>query len=268
MNRINKKFKDLQIKNKKAFISYITAGDPNIDLTEDIILSLIKSGVDIIEIGIPFSDPLADGPTIQKAIERSLKNGCSVKKVFSLTKNLRKKTKDIPFIFMTYYNIIFSYGIENFVREAKKNGADGIIIPDLPLEEAQEILNITKKEDFPLIMLVAPTTSNIRLKKIISISDGFIYYVSLTGVTGTRTVLPTKIKENINKIKNITKIPLCVGFGISNEDQAKKISNLSDGIIVGSAIIKIIENNLNNKTLMIKKIEQFSKKIAKTVHKN
>ena len=266
MNRIDEKFKELKKKNKKAFITYITAGDPDIKTTERIVYALDAAGADIIELGIPFSDPLADGPTIQQAVKRALDAGLKVKDVLKVVKKIRAKVQ-VPLVFMTYYNIVFSYGVKKFIKDSKAAGADGIIIPDLPMEESQEILKIAKKEEFDLIMLTAPTTPPARFKRIASQSEGFIYYVSLTGVTGARKTLTHHLSQTVKKLKKLTRKPVCVGFGVSSAKQAQEVAKASDGVIVGSAIIKIIEKNLKNKERMIAEIGKFAKAIARAVHK-
>ena len=265
MNRIDKTFKKFKEDKTKAFIPYITAGDPDLKTSEKIICALHKSGADIIELGIPFSDPLADGPTIQKAMKRSLDNGCTIRKIMTMVKRLRH-TVDVPFVFMTYYNIVFNYGVKKFIADSKKAGVDGIIVPDLPMEESEDLLNICDRENFSLIMLTAPTTSIKRFRKIASSSRGFIYYVSLTGVTGARKQLSDKLKKVVKGLKKTTKKPVCVGFGISDPKQAKMVASSADGVIVGSAIIKIIEKNLHTKTGIIQEISKFAKRIAKAVH--
>ena len=218
MNRIEQTFKRLKKGKKKAFIPYITAGDPDIKTSETIAAALADSGADIIELGIPFSDPLADGPTIQKAIQRSLDKGCSVKKVFSMVKRLRGKIQT-PLVFMTYYNIVFNYGLKKFIKDAKGAGADGIIVPDLPMEEAGELKRAADNADFCLIMLTAPTTPVGRFRRIASASGGFVYHVSLTGVTGARKALSSRLSGEVKKYKRAVSKPVCVGFGISNAEQ-------------------------------------------------
>lgn len=266
MNRITETFKRLKKQKKKAFIPYITAGDPDMKTTKEIVSTLEASGADIIELGIPFSDPLADGPTIQKAVERSLKAGCTVKKVFSMVKALRRTVK-APLVFMTYYNIVFNYGVGKFIKDAKASGADGLIVPDLPMEESSELTYLADKEDFSIIMLAAPTTPPARFRKIAGSSRGFIYYVSLTGVTGVRKELSKRLKKDVKNLKKLTKKPVCVGFGISNPIQAKDIASSSDGVIVGSSIIKVIEANLANKKALTKRLEELTSSIAKAIHK-
>ena len=265
MNRINQTFKRLKKDGKKAFITYIAAGDPDIRTTKKIVLSLARAGADIIELGIPFSDPLADGPTIQKATQRSLKAGCTVRKIMAMVKDIRREV-DTPLVFMTYYNIIFNHGIVRFIRDAKACGADGVIVPDLPMEESGELTKVGDKEDFSVILLAAPTTPLERFKKIASRSRGFIYYVSLTGVTGARKKLSAKLKTEIKILKKLTEKPVCVGFGISNPSQARDIAKAADGVIVGSAIIKVLEKNLGNKKNMVSGIEKFARSISKAVH--
>ena len=265
MNRINKTFDRLKKEKRRAFIPYITAGDPDIATTKKIVMSLEKAGADLIELGIPFSDPLADGPTIQGAIYRALKRGCTVKKVLAMVKGLRK-TVDVPLVFMTYYNIVLNYGLKRFIKDAKSKGVDGIIVPDLPMEESGELTALADKEDFCVIMLAAPTTPPGRFKEIAKKSRGFIYYVSLTGVTGVRKELSAKLKTEVGKLKKLTTKPVCVGFGVSNAPQARRVAASSDGVIVGSAIIKTIEKNLANKSALLRRVTSFAESLAKAIH--
>ncbi|MCK5451670.1 MAG: tryptophan synthase subunit alpha [Candidatus Omnitrophica bacterium] len=265
MNRIDQAFKRLKKEKKKAFIPYIAAGDPDLKTTVKLVEVLTEAGADIIELGIPFSDPLADGPTIQKAVQRSLEAGTTVKKILEFTKDIRKKV-EVPLVYMTYFNIIYNYGTDQFIKDAKKCGADGLIIPDLPLEESKEVKRIADKEDFCLILLTAPTTSENRFDKIARSSRGFIYHVSLTGVTGARKTLATKLSAEVKKLKRITSKPLCVGFGVSTLKQAREVALVADGVIVGSAIIKIIENTLSDKRAMLSKVQLFTKSLARAIH--
>lgn len=257
INRIDKKFKELKKRREKAFVAFIMAGDPTLDITKKLVFQLQENGADIIELGVPFSDPLADGPTIQRASERALKKKINIDSVCSLVRSLRLKT-EIPIAFLTYYNLIHHYGLGRFVQKAKSSGVDGVIIPDLPPEESQKLRRIARKRDFSVIHLAAPTSSKDRLKKIADASTGFIYYVSLTGTTGVRRELPKELCDNLRKIKRITKKPVCVGFGISRREQIKAIWKVSDGVIVGSAIIKVIEKNQGAKDL-VKKVGRFVK---------
>jgi len=265
MNRIDATFKRLREEGKKAFIPYITAGDPDLGTTVRMVRALEAAGADIIELGIPFSDPLADGPTIQRAIQRSLDAGCSVKKVFNTVKELRRSVS-VPLVFMTYYNIIYNYGLGAFVKDAKAAGADGVIVPDLPLEESGELSAETKKIDFRTVMLTAPTTPPGRFARIAAKSEGFIYYVSLTGVTGARKALSDRLRSDVKKLKRLTSKPLCVGFGVSTAAQARDIARSADGVIVGSAIIKLIEAGLGDKKAMVEKVRRFAASIARAIH--
>ena len=264
MNRIKRTFRRLKKDKKKAFIVYITAGYPTLSATERIVLELGKSGVDIIEIGVPFSDPMADGLTIQKSSEKALAKGTTLKKILQSVRNIRKKS-DIPIALMSYLNPIYRYGLKKFVADAVKCGVDGVILPDLPPEEAGELEKAAKGFDFCVIFLASPTSTSSRMKIIAKHSQGFIYYVSLTGVTGARDYLATHIAENIKRIKRFTDKPVCVGFGVSNEKQARNLSAIADGVIVGSAIIGIIEKHEGKKALE-KKVGRFAAKLAKAVH--
>lgn len=264
MNRIINKFKILRKEKKKALIVYITGGYPNLSATERLVPELEMSGVDIVEIGIPFSDPIADGPVIQKASEAALSKGATLRKILQCVENIRKKS-DIPVVFMSYFNPIYRYGIEKFVKDALRCGVDGAIIPDLPIEEAEEIIKIANRNKFCMIFLASPTSTLSRLRTIAGKSEGFIYYVSLTGVTGTRDALTGGIAANIRKIKRFTNKPVCVGFGVSNEKQAKEISRIADGVIVGSAIIKSIEK-FSKKQGLEKSVGRFAAGLARAVH--
>ncbi len=237
MNRIDKRFKDLKAQKKKAFIPYVMAGDPSLNATKNIVLMFEECGADIIELGVPFTDPLADGPTIQRAAERAQKKGVTLKKVVALVKELRRKT-EIPVVLMTYYNPVFKYGDERFFNDAKKAGVDGVIIPDLPPDEADELIRFARKNDIATIFLLAPTSTSERIKKVAASSTGFIYYVSMTGITGTRLLIDSSIGKSIKDIHKITGKPVAVGFGVSNPAEARAVAGISDGVIVGSAIVK------------------------------
>ncbi|MCX5714171.1 MAG: tryptophan synthase subunit alpha, partial [Candidatus Omnitrophica bacterium] len=259
MNRIDKIFKELKKNNKKAFVAFIMAGDPSLGVTEKLIHELVFSGADVIELGVPFSDPIADGPTIQKASERGLKSKTTLAGVFNLVKKVRNQIQT-PIVFLIYYNLVFHYGLERFVKDAVFSGIDGVVIPDLPPEESKDLCKIAKKSKFSVIPLLAPTSSIGRIKKVSSVATGFIYYVSLTGTTGARKKLPKELGENLRNIKKITNMPVCVGFGISTLSQVKEVQKFADGAIVGSAIIKIIEKNIGRKDL-VKKVGNFVRTI-------
>lgn len=242
MNRIDKTFDKLRSENCKALIPYVTCGDPSLEFTEQLVLNLVQSGADIVELGVPYSDPVADGPTIQKASARALSNGVALEKIFSLAGRLREKVH-VPLIMMTYYNPIYVKGIEEFVKKAASAGIDGFIVPDLPLEEAGPLKVIMDSYDMRLILLATPTTTRGRIERIARLSQGFIYCVSVTGVTGARQRVSEQLDSFLDRIRAKTDLPLAVGFGISGPDTARQAAELADGVIIGSALIDIIEKN-------------------------
>lgn len=262
-SRIEKKFNKLKEANQKALIPFITAGDPDLDTTKRLVIEMEKAGADIIELGVPFSDPIADGPAIQKASYRSLKARTTLKKIIGLVKELRRTT-EIPLVLMTYYNPVFKYGISGFVRDATDAGVDGIIVPDLPPEEGEGIIEEGKRHGLNTIFLLAPTSTKERIKLAASVSTGFIYYVSLTGVTGARESLPETVEASVNKIRKATDKPIAVGFGISTAEQAKRIASFADGVIVGSAIVNVIEKNLGKPDL-IEAVSDFVKTLKEGI---
>jgi tryptophan synthase alpha chain len=249
MNRIDKKFIELKKKNKKAFIAFMTAGDPDLVTTEKLVLAFEKSGVDIVELGVPFSDPLADGPTIQAASQRALSKGVSLKRILNLVSQIRKKSQ-LPICLMTYYNPVFHFGEQAFVDQALKAGVDGVIIPDLPPEEASALIRASRKTRLATIFFLSPTTNKDRIKIVNQASRGFIYYVSIAGVTGARKILPKVLMQNLKSAKAKVSIPLCVGFGISTQEQVRQLARVCDGVIVGSAIVKEIVKNHGRKDLV------------------
>lgn len=249
MSRIEKVFKKLKENNQKAIIPFITAGDPDLDKTGELVMAMEKAGADIIELGVPFSDPIADGPIIQRASYRALKGGVSLRKILGLVKDLRRETS-VPIVLMTYYNPVFKYGLSEFVKDAVGAAVDGIIVPDLPPEEGRGIIEEGMKAGLDTIFLIAPTSTRERIKMISALSRGFIYYVSLTGVTGARESLPTEVEESVKRIKKATDKPIAVGFGISTAEQAKRIASFADGVIIGSAIVGLIERNTGNPDLV------------------
>ena len=241
MNRIEKKFKVLKENNQKAFIGFVTAGDPNLDDTKIIVKELEKSGTDIIEIGIPYSDPLADGPVIQRASQRALSNeGFSVQKVMETVRDIRKET-EVPLLFLVYINTILIYGKERFIADCVKVGIDGLIIPDLPLEEKEELKDLMDQNNLCLIPLVAPTSKD-RIQDIVDEAHGFVYCVSSLGVTGRASNFYNDIYTYLQDVKSKAKLPIAVGFGISTNEDVKQFGPYVDGVIVGSAIVKTVEN--------------------------
>ena len=234
MNRIAKAFE-----NGKAFIPFITCGDPDLETTASIVREMVKNGADLIELGIPFSDPTAEGPVIQNANLRALSGGVTTDRIFDLVRNLRKDVS-IPLVFMTYANVVFSYGAEKFISTLNDIGIDGLILPDLPFEEKEEFQPLCNKYGIALISLIAPTSEN-RIAMIAKEAQGFLYIVSSLGVTGTRSEITTDLSSIVRIVRENTDIPCAIGFGISGPEQAKKMAALSDGAIVGSAIVKIVE---------------------------
>ncbi|MBU0633871.1 MAG: tryptophan synthase subunit alpha [Candidatus Omnitrophica bacterium] len=265
MNRINLKIQELEKSGKKAFIPYITAGFPDIKTCRKIIQALIDSGADFIELGMPFSDPIADGPTIQLSSQTAIAKGMNLPKYLALIRKIRKTTQ-LPLIMMTYYNPLFKFGIKNFARTACLCGLDGVIVPDLLPEEAKELAQNLKKYGIHLIYLVAPTTTKKRMHMIAKISTGFIYYVSLTGVTGIRKTLHPQLHKNVRVLKRYCRVPVYVGFGISSAGQIKKINLVADGVIVGSALIKFILAN-SNRSHFTKRLKRFISGLSKSCAK-
>ncbi len=258
MSRISAKFEELKSKSEGALIAFVTAGYPKPKLTPQIVQTLARHA-DIIELGIPFSDPIADGPTIQGSTDRALKAGTTPETVREIINQIRC-TSEVPLVVLTYYNIVFKCGVDKFVRDFTAAGVDGIIIPDLPVEEASEVLETTRKYGADLILLVAPTTTPERLKRICGVSSGFLYVVSLLGVTGAREQLSESVKPLIADVRKISRVPIAVGFGISKPEHVKDvIMSGADGAIVGSAFVNIITKNLKNQQKMLRELNQFGK---------
>ena len=241
MIRTKNKFEELKQKKQKAFGVFLTAGYPSLEYSKDIFKIILDAEVDFIEIGLPFSDPMADGPLIQHSSQIAIEQNTSVEECFNLVKEIRKINNDIPIILMGYYNPIHYYGNLKFIKKAVLSGIDGLIIVDLPMEEDEEFYNLSYKNNLPLIRLVTPTTNEERLKKILKNAHGFVYYVSVTGITGTKSASVNDVKNKIKVIKKITNLPVIVGFGIKNSVDAKKMSSISDGIVIGSSLINKIE---------------------------
>ena len=262
--KIEKKLRYLKENNKKALITYITAGDPSLEITEKLVYVLDKAGADIIELGIPFSDPLADGPVIQKASQRALEKKVNIFKILSMVNNIREKIT-IPFILMSYYNPIYHYGLNSLADDAQKAGVDGFIIPDLPFEESDEFKRIIEQKGLELISFIAPTSTPERIAMIAENARGFIYCVSVTGITGIRKETSLKTAQLLEKIRLYTDLPLAVGFGISGPEQAKEVSKFADAVIVGSGIVNIIEETQNDLAKMLFQINSFVSHLKKSI---
>jgi len=255
MNRIEKRLQELKKLKKKAFVAFITSGYPNLRITKELILEFSRIGVDIVELGVPFSDPMADGQIIQESSQVALKNKINLDDILNLVKEVRKYSQ-IPLCLMTYYNPIFCFGDERFIKTSRACGVDGVIIPDLPPEEGKSFIKLANHYELDVVCFISPTTSLKRIKHISRIAKGFIYYVSLTGVTGPRKALPKDLKEHLGIIKKITQKPVCVGFGVSLPSQVKEIYKIADGVIIGSAIVKKIKDNIGKHDLA-KKVGNF-----------
>lgn len=262
MNRIDEKFRNLKSENKKALIMFLTAGDPDFNWTKKIVLNVCKAGADIVELGIPYSDPLADGPVIQNSSQRALENGAKIVDIMNCASQIRKNT-EVPLVYLVYYNSIFKYGIENFLKDSSKSGIDGIIIPDLPVEERKSIIDVSLKFNIHLIPLVAPTSKK-RIKSIVTSGGGFVYCVSKNGVTGIDESIKTDMKEYMDMIEEYTQLPKAIGFGIKNSEMASKLKNYCDGVILGSAFVDMIDKS-NDIDEAIKNTVKFTRELRKSI---
>ena len=249
----------------KKLVTFTTGGDPDLNTSLEILKTIITNGIDIIEIGMPFSDPMADGPTIQESSVRSLENGTKINDIFELVMKIRKFNNEIPIILMGYYNSIFNLGIDNFTSKCAETGVDGLIIVDLQPEEDSELFTKSKERNIDLIRLITPTTDQKRLITILSNASGFLYYVTVTGITGQNSANIEDLKKSINEIKSSTKLPIVAGFGIKNRNDVERISPFTDGVVVGSSIVNIIKDNLNDKNKMINEIKVFTKDLKEGI---
>lgn len=263
MNKIKTTFKSLKQAGKKAFIPFLTLGYPDLQTCMELVLKLEEVGADIIELGIPFSDPLADGPIIQSASYEALKNGVNLHRALEFVERLRQRTS-VPIVFMGYYNPVFKFGEEKFVEQAKNAGVDGLIIADLPPEEAKGIRRMAKEKDLALIFLLTPVSSEVRIKRISKLSDSFIYCVSYAGITGGGEQEERSLRLLLHTIRACTKTPVAIGFGISSPAQAKKASRLADGVIVGSAIIHEIMKH-KGKDNLVDRVGEFAFSLCRAV---
>jgi tryptophan synthase alpha chain len=263
MSRIAQTFQRLKERGEKALVAYVTAGDPALGKTLEIIIGLKEAGVDILEIGVPFSDPTADGPVIQAAAQRALKKGTTMAGILDMIEDLRT-SMDLPVVLFGYYNPIYAYGIERFADRAKAVGVDGLLVVDLPPEEAGELRKETDRRGLDFISLIAPTTPDERRGQIARQAQGFIYYISITGVTGTAKPDSENVKRDIQKIRSFTNLPLVVGFGISTPEQAGEFTPLADGIVIGSAFVKLIAEHADNPDL-VPEVSSLARKIKEAM---
>ena len=262
---MSERIKKIFEKKGKKLVTFTTGGDPDFNTSLEILKTIINNGIDIIEIGMPFSDPMADGPTIQESSVRSLANGTKINDIFEIVTNIREFNNEIPIILMGYYNSIFNLGVDNFTAQCAETGVDGLIIVDLQPEEDSELFTKSKEKDIDLIRLITPTTNKKRLITILNNASGFLYYVTVTGITGQNSANIEDLKKSINTIKLSTKLPIVAGFGIKNRNDVEQISTFTDGVVVGSSIVNIIKDNLNDKNKMINEIKVFTKDLKEGI---
>ncbi len=242
MSRIPETFARLRAERQRALIPFVVAGDPDLEAINGILRTIARAGADLIELGVPFSDPIADGPIIQRAAQRALANGVGLADVLELVRKARADIRQ-PIVLLSYYNPILQYGLQRFCADAPSAGVDGIVIPDLPPDESEELLADARPRGLDVIFLLAPTSTDERIRFVAEQSSGFIYCVSITGVTGVRERLPEDVRDLVRRIKAVTPLPVCVGFGISTAEQARQVAEIADGVIVGSAIVSLLETS-------------------------
>ncbi len=251
MDRIEQAFTNAKNEGRAAFVAYICAGDPNVDTSLKAARALLERGTDVLELGVPFSDPLADGLTNQLAAERALQSGVTQDDIFQIVREIRKENDHTPIVFYTYYNLMFSNGLDEYIRAAKEAGVDGLLVLDLPPEEAEEHLESCERHGMKTVFLLAPTTPPERAKYIAKHATGFVYYVSRTGVTGVRENLADDLEEMVGMLRETTDKPLAVGFGISKREQVNAVAKVADGVVVGSVIVNTIKDNLEDESAML-----------------
>ena len=266
MDRISAEFERAKAENRKSFIAYVCAGDPNYSTSVEVCKALLESGVHILELGVPFSDPLADGWTNQCAAKRALDNHFSKNDLFNLVREIRKVNDTVPIVFYVYYNQIFSQGVENYLQEALDAGVDAMLTLDLPPTEAEEYLAICEQVGMKTVFIIAPTTPEDRIEEIAGASTGFVYYVSREGVTGVRDSIEASLPRKMEMIKGGTEKPVVVGFGISKQSQVHEVAEIADGVVVGSAIVNVIADHLDDEEAMLSGLKNFVKELSAGVH--
>jgi tryptophan synthase alpha chain len=260
-NRIDAKFAELRAKGKKAFIPYVTAGDPDADATVEAALALEQAGADLIELGVPYSDPLADGPVIQDAFTRVLARGWRIVDTFAAARRIRERSQ-VPLLTMASYSLVYRYGPERYVRDAQAAGIDGAIIPDLGTAEGAGLLAEARARDFKTVLLVAPTTECERERAIVRESTGFVYCISVVGITGERAGLPPELAGHVARLKKLTATPVCVGFGVSTPEHVRTVAAIADGVIVGSALVKLMAQNASDRAKMLAEVTRFGRELT------
>lgn len=266
MTQLKERMETWRKNGHKAFVAYITAGDPNRAATLDIVDALVKAGVDVIELGVPFSDPVGDGPTNQKAAERALAAGTTLSGVLAMAAEVVQRHPNLPIVLFTYFNPVFRMGLDAFAKAARKAGVAGVLTVDLPPEEAEDYVAALAKEKVGTVFLASPTTTPVRLQRINALTSGFVYYVSRTGVTGVQTSLSASLGTELEAVRKIVTQPLVVGFGISTAEQAREVARRADGVVVGSALVKIIEEHVGRKDAMTKSVSELAGKLAAGIH--
>jgi tryptophan synthase alpha chain len=263
-NRIARALEKLRTNGQRAFIPYVAAGDPTLDVTERLVLAFAAAGVDVVELGVPFSDPIADGPSIQRATERALRGGVALPAVLACVERIRRSS-DIPIALMGYYNPFHRYGVEAFCKAAAQAGVDGLIVPDLPPEDAEELIPAARAQDIATVFLAAPTSTDARIRRIAEASTGFVYCVSLTGVTGARDAISQDLEPLLRRLRTVTAKPVCAGFGIGTAEQARAVAALADGVIVGSAVVNVIEAHVERPDRIVPAAEAFVRELVLAV---
>ncbi len=268
--RITRKFDQLKSSGKKAFVAFVTAGDPNFDTSLQILESLPTAGADIIEVGMPFSDPMADGPSIQASSLRALRANMTLEQTLQLVDQFRKTDNETPIVLMGYYNPIYRYGPDKFVHECAARGVDGLIVVDLPPEEDRELCDPALTAGLHWIRLVTPTTDDERIVSVLKNVSGFVYYISVLGVTGTKEVVTEQVSVAVDRLRNYTDLPIAVGFGIKTPERAKAVSEVADGIVIGSAIVDLVQNNIDlagtPEPELLTKVKDFVSDISKSIN--
>lgn len=255
MGRINETFERLKKEKRKALVIFITAGDPDIETTVKLVKAASEAGADIVELGVPFSDPLADGPVIQASFHRAIHGGTNANRVLEAVKKIRKDCQ-VPIVFMLASTLVINHGTERFMKDCATAGVDGLIIPDAPVDEAGEFAPSAKAVGLDTILLAAPTSTGARLRRIVAMSTGFVYYISVTGVTGKKTATAKEVTANVKKIKRLTKLPVLAGFGVTGPEQARELSAHSDGVIIGSQAMRVI-NSAKSKAKAVANLSEF-----------
>ena len=264
-SRIDALFERLKADNQKAFVAFVTAGDPDIEISAQILAGLPQAGADIIELGMPFTDPMADGPSIQAASQRALAAGQTLKGTLQMVRDFRATNDTTPIVLMGYYNPIYIYGVDKFVADAKAAGIDGLIIVDLPPEEDEELCLPAMAAGVHFIRLATPTTDDKRLPEVLNNTSGFVYYVSITGITGSAAPQQQAVADNIARLRSHTKLPVCVGFGIRTPEQAIAMADIADGVVVGSALVDVIAQTAENKAETVEKVLSLASVLAEGV---